>query len=274
MVSSLILAIIIGVLQGIFEWIPISSEGSITLFLTTVVGVPPRAAVQFALFVQAGTILSVLVYYRNDLAEVLTRLPGWRPCTAFDSSNAELSFLAVATVMTGVVGIPTYVALQNVVGALASGGFVAVIGALLIVTGLVQRTSTGIGGTRSTPTLLDGVLVGGFQGLTILPGISRSGTTISVLLMRQHDGSSSLRLSFLLSIPATAGAGVLALAQGGLPALDPTSAVAALATSAIVGYISINVLMGLVERIEFWAVCIGLGAFAVFGGALVTVGIS
>ena len=274
MVSSLVLAIIIGILQGIFEWIPISSEGSITLFLTAVIGVSPRAAVQLALFVQAGTILSVLVYYRGDLTEVLSQLPGWRPRTAFDSSNAELSFLAIATVMTGVIGIPAYVALQNVVGALAGGGFVAVIGALLILTGIVQRTSSGIGGTRSTPTLLDGILVGGFQGLTILPGISRSGTTVSVLLMRQHDGPSSLRLSFLLSIPATAGAGVLALAQGGLPVLDPTAAVVALATSAVVGYITIDLLMRVVERIEFWAVCIGLGALAVFGGVLVTVGFS
>lgn len=272
MISELVLAVVIGVLQGVFEWIPISSEGMITLFLTTVIGVSPRAAVQLALFVQAGTILSVLVYYRNDLAGVLAEVPSWRPREAFGTDNAELSFLAVATVMTGVVGIPAYEALQQFVGALAGGGFVAVIGGLLIVTGVVQRTSAGAGGVRSTPNLFDGILVGGFQGLTILPGISRSGTTISVLLMRQHDGPSSLRLSFLLSIPATAGAAVLSVVQrGGLPALDPMTATVALATSAVVGYVTIDVLMRVVARVEFWAVCIGLGAVAVLGGVFVTV---
>ena len=177
--------------------------------------------------------------------------------------------------MTAVVGIPAYEALQQFVGALAGGGFVAIIGGLLILTGVVQRTSADTGGVRSTPNLLDGVFVGGFQGLTILPGISRSGTTISVLLMRQHDGTSSLRLSFLLSIPATAGAAVLSVAQrGSLPALDPTTAVVALATSAVVGYVTIDVLMRVVARVEFWAVCIGLGAVAVLGGVFVTIGIS
>ena len=85
MISELVLAVLIGVLQGIFEWIPISSEGVITLFLTTVIGVSPRAAVRLALFVQAGTILSVLVYYRDDLIEVLIGLPSWRPQAAFDA---------------------------------------------------------------------------------------------------------------------------------------------------------------------------------------------
>ena len=78
-----------------------------------------------------------------------------------------------------------------------------------------------------------------------------------------------LKLSFVLSIPAAIGGGVLAAVDSGLQGLTPTAAIAAFITAAIVGYLSIDLLLRIVERVAFWAVCIGLGTAAIVGGVLV-----
>jgi undecaprenyl-diphosphatase len=265
---SVVLALIIGILQGFFEWLPISSEGNITLYLTVVENVPPAVAVQLSLFLHAGTALSALAYYREEVADLLGKVPDWRPGRAFDRERSELTFFVVATLMTGVVGLPALVVLEEVVSQLAGGAFVALIGGLLVLTGLLQRGVEGRGGRRETPDLLDAVLVGGLQGLSILPGVSRSGTTASALLLRGHDGPSSFRLSFLLSIPAALGAGVITTVSDGIPAISPAMAAVALSTSAVVGYLTIDALMRLVERVSFWLICVGLGALAVVGGGV------
>ena len=266
---SVVLALIIGILQGIFEWLPISSEGNITLYLTVVENVSPTVAVRLSLFLHAGTAVSALAYYRDEVAALLRTVPTWRPQKAFEGDRAELSFFVVATFASGVVGIVAYLLLEGLVSQLAGGAFVALIGLLLVLTGILQRAVEDIGGRRDTPDMVDAVLVGGLQGLAILPGVSRSGTTASALLLRGHDGPSSFRLSFLLSIPAAFGAGALAVLDGGLPAIEPTMGAVALATSAVVGYLTIDALMRLVERVSFWLVCVGLGTLAVVGGLLV-----
>jgi len=91
--------------------------------------------------------------------------------------------------------------------------------------------------------------------------------TTGALLLRGYEGAEAFRLSFLLSIPAALGAATLVvLDTGGLPSISPSAAVVALVTSAVVGYLTIDALMRLVERVSFWAICTGLGAIATLGG--------
>lgn len=264
---SAAVAFVVGILQGVFEWLPISSEGNITIYLRVVENLPATVAVQLSLFLHAGTALSALVYYRVEIIDVIRDIPAWRPNRAFVADTADLSFFAVATLVSGVVAIGSYATLTELVTGLAGGTFVALIGVLLIATGVFQRIAEE-SGTRATPDLTDAVLVGVLQGLAVLPGVSRSGTTASALLLRGHDGPSSFRLSFVLSIPAALGGALLGVVDSGLPALDPTTAAIALATSAVVGYLTIDALMRLVERVSFWLVCIGLGVLAVVGGGV------
>lgn len=270
MIREILVALGAGIVQGIVEWLPISSTGNLSLFLT-VVGISPDIAVRLALFLQMGTTLSAAVYYRKTIHDAIHHAPGWQPRTAFDDTNAETSFVLVATAMTGLVGIPVYLLLIDFASELTGGAFIALIGVLLVLTGLLERVSQSISlGDHGMPSLFDAVLVGAFQGLTILPGVSRSGTTASMLLFRGYNGPASFRLSFLLSIPAGLGAGVLIFLDDGLPTTE-TEAIIALVVSAIVGYIMIDAVMTVVHRIDFWIICIVLGGLAVVGGGLTIV---
>lgn len=266
---DLVVAVLAGILQGIFEWLPISSQGNLALFLT-LLDVNPEVTIQLALFMQVGTTLSAVTYYREDIATAARAAPDWRPDSAYEGKNALTSYVVVASLVTGVVGIPLYVFAVDIASDISGGVFVAGIGVLLVLTGIVQLVSESLSlGGRTQPTLLDSVLVGAVQGTAILPGVSRSGVTSGALLFRQYDPPEAFRLSFIISIPASLGAAALTMVgAGGLPGISPVAALTALAVSSVVGYLAIDAIMRVVERIPFWVVCFVLGALAIAGGAV------
>lgn len=265
---SLVVALVVGALQGVFEWLPISSEGNLTVVLSAL-GRSPEEAVAFSLFLHLGTALSATVYYRGEVAELLGLLPDWRPDGAFSGEQAPVSFLMVGTLVSGVVGIAAYATLEEIVNALTGGAVVVLIGVLLVATGLFQRLSSDRSDADADPRPVDAVLVGVAQGVAILPGVSRSGMTTGTLLLRGYDGTSAFRYSFLLSIPAAIGGGLLAYLDTGLGDVTPLAAGVALLAAFLVGYATIDALLRIVERVSFWAVCIGLGGLAIIGGVLV-----
>ena len=267
---ELVVGILAGIVQGIVEWLPVSSQGNLALFLTAI-GTDPDVALQLALFLQVGTTVSAATYYREDIRRAIEAAPGWRPDSAYNEENALISYILVACTMTSLVGIPLYIFAVDLAGELSGGVFVGLIGVLLVLTGVVQLTSESMSmGDRRQPTLVDSVLVGAVQGIAILPGISRSGVTSSALLFRSYDPPEAFRLSFILSIPASLGAAALTVVgAGGLPGINPDAALAALLVSAVVGYLMIGTIMRVVDRVPFWVVCFGLGGLAILGGGIV-----
>ena len=265
--DSTLLAVLLGVIQGILEWLPVSSEGVLAL-VRTAAGFDELEATQFGLFLHLGTAVAAMAYYREEVLALFADLPAWRVQTAF-SERADLSFFVLATATSLLTGAIAYLGLAELVSLFSGGAFVALIGVLLVVTGVVQFVAEGSSSHREFPDGVDAVVVGALQGLAVLPGISRSGTTVSVLLLRGHDGEGSLRLSFLLSIPAAVAASVLVLIDTGLPGIDPVEAVLALGVSAVVGYLTVGTLVAVVQRIAFWAVCLAFGVLAILGGLVV-----
>lgn len=264
---ELLVGLLVGVVQGVVEWLPVSSEGVVALVLTGL-AFSPVTAVRYALVLHAGTALAATAYYRREIRAYLAQLPSWRPDRAFDAEFASLSFLALATVVSAAVGFAGYRLLLASASELGGGLFIALIGGLLIVTGVVQRAATGgVVAEATRPRGVDAVLVGVGQGLAVLPGISRSGTTVSVLLLRGYRAETAFELSFLLAIPASLGAGTLSFTDaGGLSGVSTAALAVAFVASAAVGYLTIGALLGVVRRIAFWGVCVGFGGLAVVGG--------
>jgi undecaprenyl-diphosphatase len=262
-----LLAVIVGIVQGVLEWLPVSSEGTVALVLNLLGNADPEAAVGYALFLHAGTALAATVYYRDEVDGVVRTLPDLASGDPFGERTADVAFLLVATLSSMVVGLAAYTALEALVSELAGGAFVALAKQDRDAPPVVQKVAESRGGLdrRSQPDLVDAVAVGVLQGLAILPGVSRSGTTVSALLLRGHEGVESLRLSFLLAIPASLGAGLLSFEGLGI---SPTAAVTALALSAVVGYLTVGALVALVRRVAFWGVCVGFGTLALVGGGL------
>lgn len=266
---DLLVALLVGAVQGVVEWLPISSEGTVALVLT-LLEFDPATAVQLALFLHLGTALAATVYYRHELVVLFNQLQLWHPNRAFSSQLATFSFLGLATIVSAVIGIVGYQLLLEAASELSGGAFIAIIGVLLVVTGVVQRVADDRFLEEPTvPRPLDAVLVGIGQGLAVLPGISRSGTTVSLLLLRGYDGETAFELSFILSIPAAVGAAVLAAFDLGAVSLPVVNASLALGASAVVGFVTIDALLRLVQRIAFWGICVGFGSLAVIGGLLV-----
>jgi undecaprenyl-diphosphatase len=264
-----LVAVVVGLVQGVFEWLPVSSEGNVAVALTAL-GSAPGAAVSYALFVHLGTAVSATAYYRDEVRRALGSWTAVRPASAFDGETATLSFVVLATAASSVVGLVALLVLDALVTELTGGAFVALVGALLVATGLLQRFADARSlATRETPDALDAVLVGGLQGLAILPGVSRSGTTTSALLLRGHDGPGSFRLSFLLSIPAALVGGSVGVVRAGGIGVSPTAGLVALVVAAAVGYATIDLLMRVVRRVAVWRLCVGLGALAIAGGLLI-----
>lgn len=262
---SVWIAIALGIVQGVVEWLPISSEGTVSIVLTAL-GASAEASVQLALFLHAGTGFAAAAYYREEIKGILLELRGWdRHTDPFAPEAETTTFVVVATGVSVAVAGVAYLTLLEAATELAGGAFIAVIGVLLVLTGLVQLVAESADGDDTELGLLDPVLVGAGQGLAVLPGVSRSGTTASILLLRGHPGERSFRLSFLISIPAAFGAGLLTIGE---VTLDPVIAGVAVLTSALVGYATIGVLMRVVRRLPFWQVCFGLGGLAIIGGGL------
>jgi undecaprenyl-diphosphatase len=257
--ESFVQSLVLGIVQGITEWLPVSSEGINTLIQLHFFEKPLSEAIQISLWLHAGTLLAAILYFRKDIAALLRHVPQYtrelRSRQATEQSKL-ITFLIISTVLTGAIGAPLLLIglkQENV----PAGIVMAVIGGFLIVTGLVQRYAPRFSGTRETTSVKDAVIVGVVQAFAAFPGLSRSGLTISTLLFRGYDPQHAIRISFLMSIP------VVLAAEVGLGLIDGVSfdvaAIVGLMAAFIFGILTIGALIKLAARIRFWKFCIVLG---------------
>jgi len=253
---SLLEAAIIGLIQGVLEWLPVSSEGNVILFLVSVLGLDPSETLYLAVFLHLGTGLAALVYYRKE---------SWNILIGDTERDKDMRLrLLVMTGLTGAVGLPIYVYLN--VSAAVGGALLALTGLALIVTGLIERRGN-VAGERNASSLSwpETVALGVLQGLAIIPGLSRSGVTTSTMLLRGLRSDEAFNVSFIMSIPASFAAGL------GLILIDgfhvTAGAVGAVAVSAVVGYITIGAVIRFAQKTSFWKICVGLGSLTLLAWA-------
>jgi undecaprenyl-diphosphatase len=255
MVSALD-AVIFGALQGLLEWLPVSSEGNLVLLMVAYMGMEPSEAMRTAVTLHIGTAAAALVYYRDETVKIL--LGG-------DEEHRRLrAHLLAMTLVTGLVGLPTYLLLDVSIG--QGEALMALTGLALIATGLIQRGGRS-GGSRDSGTLswVEALGLGVAQGLAIIPGLSRAGVTTTLLLMRGFRSSECFRVSFLMSIPASFAAGF------GLMFIEDVAVTQAslisMSVAALTGFAAMGALIKIAERTSFWKICVGLGALTLLACA-------
>ncbi len=233
---------ILGVIQGIFEWIPVSSEGVVALvsqFLNQ--GINP---VDMALFLHLGTLLAVLVYFREDWIALITF-----------RNRKLLLFLLISTPISLVVGFVFYKLIRTVA---IGNSLLLVMGLALFLTAYFHKQERRLNWGMGKIALIAGF----FQGLSVIPGLSRSGSTIFSLSLGRIDPSDILRYSYIMSVPAVVASTGYLFLEGSVPVLANWPA---LLFSFVVGFISLNFLINLSRRINFYQ-------FAVFFGVLCLAG--
>jgi len=269
---TLFQAAILGIVQGLTEFLPVSSSGHLVLvphFLGW--DLSGREAFVFDVLVQWGTLFAVFVYFRHDLAAITGHfvrcLVQGRPLA---DAEARLGWqIILATIPAVVAGLLFKDAIETAFdSARATGIFLLGTAGLLVVAETLGRRS------RSMATLgwLDAWWIGCSQVLALLPGISRSGATIAGGMTRHLDREAAARFSFLMSVPVMLGAGILALRDlASLQSMDSMLLPLAVGfcTALVSGYLAIRWLLAYLMHHSlygFAVYCLAAGVLAIMAG--------
>lgn len=257
-------AVLMGILQGVAEFLPISSSGHLALF-QHFFGVENYEETQmfFTVLLHLGTLISVFVYYWHDILDMIREFflllgslfsrKGTHEIRNTPPARRMVLLIIVATLpLFGILPVKDYIesAMNNVT-------FVSV---ALIATGFILFFSDRMARGRKTArtaTMTDAILVGCAQAFGTLPGISRSGSTISAGLLRGYDRNFAVRFSFLMSLPAVLGANILTLKdvieEGGIDTTLLPVYLVGMVVAAVVGYFAIRLVNLLADKGKFGA---------------------
>ncbi len=252
-------ALILGVVQGLTEWLPISSSGHLVI-AQELLGIPPDENLVFDLVVHLGTLLAVVAFFRKELGRIV--LAAFAKKDARDEQVRALrtlgALLLLGTVPAAVVGV----LLTNVIDEIFD---LAIVGGALIVNAVMLLAAERLSskGSRRSANLADAVAIGTFQAASIMPGISRSGATISGGMFRGLERETAAVFAFLLSVPTLLGAFCYGLVT--LDAYDaaPANLLIGFAAAFLTGLASIEYLLKAVRARKLWvfsAYCVVVGA--------------
>lgn len=272
--SILWTAIILGIIQGLTEFLPVSSSGHLVIaqHLLHVENIQLILSVA----VHFGTILAVFVFFRTEIFELFAGFfVGLKtiPQKGFKTVYQELTtfrialIIGVATIPAGIAGLTFKDFLETSFSSISTAGIMLLITALfLFITRLAPESKI----DKEQFSLPLALIIGIVQAIALLPGISRSGITISAALLLGIKREWAAKFSFLLSIPAIVGASLLeSLELTGLSASELNAVIISVITAALVGYLSLFFLMKMVVQGKFYYFsfyCLPLGCFALYLG--------
>lgn len=254
-------SIILGVVQGLSEYLPISSSGHLAL-LQYFFGFGKDNLVAFDLLLHFATVLASLIYFRREIIQILCEwFGGW-----FGKKSRGWLYgwaILLATLLTGVIGLP----LRGVVEIMS--GSPLYVGGGLIFTAIILGCVPIKSNDKNYPLLIIAIVAGIAQGFAVLPGVSRSGITIAACLFMGMEVNEAFRFSFLISIPAILGANLLELLKflkTGEAAFLPEGSLWACIAAFVLGLAALGIMRRLVVN-EKWAYfgiyCLALGALMV-----------
>ncbi|MCP3874991.1 MAG: undecaprenyl-diphosphate phosphatase [Desulfobacteraceae bacterium] len=263
--------IILGILQGLTEFLPVSSSGHLVLG-QLFFGITESQLI-FDISVHVGTLLAIVVVYASDIRAILVSVFGcllkalsFKPITHLlkEDQNLKLAmFIIIGSIPTAAIGL----FLKQFEHVLFSSP--VLVGFMLILTGTILWLSRNFyfsENKKAKFNVKQAIIIGISQGLAVIPGISRSGTTIATGMFLGLNRHTAAKFSFLLSIPAIVGAEILSIRDiisDGLT-IDPVTIYATIA-SFIVGLIALKILLSLVHAGRFHL----FAPYCWFAGAMV-----
>ena len=261
------MAIILGILQGITEWLPISSSGHLAIFQFYFEEEPP---ILFDIILHIGSLCVIFYIMRDEIKRVLDSVPSffsnYRNYTNLKGEQRLIGLVIVASIPTAVIGFTFD---STVIGDFYSD--MHLVGGCLIFTGILVWLSKDYSGDKQINDfpIKNALIVGFFQGLAILPGVSRSGSTIAISKMLGMEPVKAARFSFLLFIPAITGATILKIQDidETISEVGTLSLMLGFLSSVITSYFSINILLNLIKKQQFHyftPYCILLGFLLIY----------
>ncbi len=262
----------LGVVQGLTEFLPVSSSGHLVFFQNLLGFKEPE--ILFDVSLHLGTLLAVFVFFRADLMQIVLDIKGY--LTDLISKKETVSsinkrphalfalWVIIGTIPTGIIGLLFKDTLESLFGKVHLVGIMIIVtGIILAITRLIPKGYM----KRDKIGLITALIVGISQGVAITPGISRSGTTIVCGLLCGMERELAARFSFLLSIPAIIGAMILQLTSHDFHAMQYTPMIIGFIVSVITGFLALKILMKMVKRGNlswFAPYCWAIGLMVIF----------
>ena len=251
-------AIVWGLIQGLTEFLPISSSGHLVIipaFLTQLGFDIAQPSLAVSAFLHLGTLLAVLVYFRSDVMRMLR--------ARTDTEGRRLLFLVAVGTIPAVVGLFVEDYVEGFQETVTNVGWALMVTGVILAFGHRMRH-----GTRSLPEgrPVDAVVVGVAQAFALIPGISRSGTTITAGNSRRFAPAEAARFAFLLGIPAIAAAGLIELPEVIDSGTPPSQLAVGFVVAAVSGYAAIAFLLRVISRTglaPFSIYCLAVGLLTV-----------
>jgi len=256
---TILYAVVTAVVQGLTEYLPISSSGHLAL-VNHFFGVGGNFGLTFTIFLHGATLLALLAYFWREIIDLIRC---WAPSHRHDMAGQRriFVFIVLASLVTGPMGIVLNKYMPNWDSNLIMVGIGFVVTTIFLVVSeflssrITQKHLDRIGPGRA-------LFIGFMQGLAIPPGISRSGTTIAAGLISGLDREQAARFSFLVGIPAIVASFALDVVKTHGITLNAPSIIG-FVLAGVIGYVSIAFLLALVRRVKLYGFAIYTGLIAI-----------
>lgn len=269
--ANWLLGVVLGAIQGVSEWLPVSSKTQVIIASTFLFGLGIKDAYALGLFLEAGTFIAALYYFRSEAWKILKALVG----RSDEEGRMLLKFLVIVTALTAVVGVGIYVTALSSISGPVIGIPMILLGCILIGDAVVITFAKG----RARPTkgladlsLKEMVAIGIVQGIAALPGVSRSGVTVSAMLLLGIKPQDSFKLSFIALIPASVGAAGVSVIfsevniSSALSTIGTSVIALAILVSIVIGVLFVRILLKAAGSQKIALLTVALGAIAIFSG--------